>query len=370
LRLLLLASLIFTVFSQPTNALPPCADRPTYSEVPQVNAEHYCLELVMDDPSAGELAYTALATAPDGSLYATRPLTGELLILEDTNADGLPDASRQLATGLTLPNALVFTGDKLLIAGGSHIYQWQTETGIEVLVDNLPIGTGFWTGGIAVDKNGRIYVGIGAACDPCITASQPASRGVILSFAPDGTDRQVVATGFRQPAGLTWWQNALWVTDNAPTGLDSGSYDELNRVDSFQGQDFGFPDCVTNSNLEETDCGGVIPPVFTFPTTSNPISLTPYNSMAFPELTGSLLVVLNGSYNDSRLRGYEIGAIHFDETGHPSIYETLIPDLATFGLQYQGSGFFPHRPYGIAVSPEGWIYISIGGGKIYAIRPL
>ena len=38
-------------------------------------------------------------------------------------------------------------------------------------------------------------------------------------------------------------------------------------------------------------------------------------------------------------------------------------------LHYQASGFWPHRPLGVTVSREGWIYISVGGGQIYALRP-
>lgn len=362
MRPLLLISLFFTIFSSTT--LPPCTERPTHQASPLVNPEYYCLELVIDDPSAGELGFTALATAPDGSLYAARPLTGEVLVLEDTNQDGLPDAPRPLASGLMLPNALTVVNDTLFIAGGSNLHQWQPETGLTTLVDDLPAGTGFWTGGIAIDADGQIYVGIGVECDDCPSVKD---RGVILRFAPDGTDRQVVATGFRQPAGLTWWQNMLWVTDTARDDLNSGSYDELNQLTSFDGESFGFPDCFGDDS--EFDCNGTTPPVFTFPTDSNPISIIPYESTTFPELTGSLLVVLSGSYNDSRLRGYEVGALQFDAAGKPTDYETLFPYQTSPGLQYQGSGLFPHRPYGIAVSPEGWIYISVGGGKIYALRP-
>ena len=70
------------------------------------------------------------------------------------------------------------------------------------LVDDLPSGGGFWTGGIAVGGDGRIYVATGAPCDFCVP-DDPA-RGAVLSFALDGSDRQIVATGLRQPADLAF----------------------------------------------------------------------------------------------------------------------------------------------------------------------
>jgi len=38
-------------------------------------------------------------------------------------------------------------------------------------------------------------------------------------------------------------------------------------------------------------------------------------------------------------------------------------------MNYRGSGFFPQRPLDVAVSERGWVYISISGGRIIAMRP-
>ena len=38
-------------------------------------------------------------------------------------------------------------------------------------------------------------------------------------------------------------------------------------------------------------------------------------------------------------------------------------------LSEQGFGIYPQQPLAVAVSPEGWIYISITGGRIVALRP-
>ena len=38
-------------------------------------------------------------------------------------------------------------------------------------------------------------------------------------------------------------------------------------------------------------------------------------------------------------------------------------------MSYRGSGFFPQRPLDVAVTEQGWVYISIGGGRILVLRP-
>ena len=47
-----------------------------------VDNQRWCVENVVDDPQMEPLAFTALAAAPDGTLYATRPLTGQVMASE------------------------------------------------------------------------------------------------------------------------------------------------------------------------------------------------------------------------------------------------------------------------------------------------
>jgi glucose/arabinose dehydrogenase len=106
--------------------------------------------------------------------------------------------------------------------------------------------------------------------------------------------------------------------------------------------------------------------------------LAAYTGDALPTLNGNLLVVLYGSYNRVDLRGYAIAAVKFDNKGNPADYEVIIPQesdtdaFASYTLKemnYRTSGFWPRRPLGIAVSREGWVYVSVGGGQIWALRP-
>lgn len=358
--------------SAPQSQLPPCGQRPTYLSQPWIKLGLACLDEVINDPAAGELAFTALATAPDGTLYAARPMSGEVLAFSDDNGDGLPDTPHVIASGMTLPNGLDYHDGALYIAGGAHVYRLRDGGALETLVSDLPTGGGFWTGGIAVSD--RIYVSTGAPCDFC--APDNPARGAVLSYALDGSDRQIVATGLRQPADLAFQGGDLYVVDSARSGLfDTPDLDELDRV--VPGANFGFPYCVGLNNTPDMpgfDCATATAPIIALPTASNPIGITAYRGDAIPSLHGKLLIALRGSFNNLSLRGYWI-AIADPATGE---VDSLMPtrpqmiaanDYTLEQMNFLGSGFFPERPLDVAVNAQGWVYVSIGGGRIIALRP-
>ncbi len=358
------------------SGLPPCEQRPTHVDPPWANGDLWCLEQVINDDSTGELGFTALTAAPDGTLFVARPLSGQIMALTDSNGDGLPDTAHKMADGLTLPNGLVYFEGALYISGGSKIYRLRGAK-LETLVKDLPAGTGFWTGGLTIGPDKRMYIAIGAPCDFCI--SDDPARGSILSFALDGSDRQIVATGLRQPGDVAFRKDVLWTLDSARDALSTPDLDELNRV--TPGAHFGWPYCFGRDNQRDTiagdfDCGKATAPALTFPTHSTPLRLTAYTSDTFPGIKGDLLVTLNGSSNQADVSGFTLVAIRFDNGDKPEAYRIIIPEQSyspfMLPLQYVhmwGSGFWPHRPIDVTVSAEGWIYISVGGGRILALRP-
>ncbi|NDJ62998.1 MAG: hypothetical protein GYB67_17900 [Chloroflexi bacterium] len=385
LRLVFIACALVLSFSgaHGQDLMVPCFWRATTLSQPWISPDMPCLEAVIDDPSAGELAFTALAVAAEGTLYAARPLAGQIIALDDADGDGLPETPRIAADGLTLPNALTVHNGALYIAGGAHIYRLSGGD-LTVLVDDLPVGGGFWTGGIAVgpleQTDARIYVGVGAPCAAC--TPEDSERGTILSFALDGTDRRVLAAGLRQPADLAWHNGALWVVDSAPPARnsddDQADLDELNRV--TPDAHFGWPYCLGAGNhqhLPGMDCAEAAAPTLTFPTGSTPLGITGYRSDAIPALDGALLVALGGSYNTRDLRGYVVVAVTVDSATGAARYRPILPawpeprppEFTLAEINYRGSGVWPHRPYDVAASPEGWVYISVGGGRILALRP-
>lgn len=371
--------------------LPPCTERPGVQTLPRANPAYYCLEFAMQERSSGdELSFTALAFGPGGLLYATRPLTGEVFALLDEDGDGLPEVSQRIASGLDLPNALAYdaASDALYIAGGARIDRYRPGEPLVTLVDDLPAGTGLWTGGLLV-HDGWIYVGLGAPCEAC--KFDDPERGAILRFDLQGQQRSVIARGLRQPLALAWFEDALWATDIARfAAMATPQLDELNRIEP--GGHYGAPYCQGANNAPDLpgdfDCAQALPPRLTLPTQSFPAALAPYTGAAFPHLQGRLLLLLGGSFTAPDPRGSEVLAITLEEEGRAT-FSALLPydDSITPGGDYayrpargyangstalltrRGASFWPLRLLGMAVSPQGWIFLSVSDGQIFALRP-
>ena len=366
-----------------------CGDRPTviHGELYADN-NRWCPEGIIHDRQIEPLSFTALAIGPDGTLYATRPLSGQVVAIHDSDGDELPDTVETFAGGLTLPNGLHYHEGYLYVAGESHIFRISEGGDVETLVDDLPSGTGFWTGGIVIGDDERLYVAVGAPCNNC-EFDEP-ERGAILSMNLDGSDRQVVATGFRQPADLAFFRGQLWTLDSAPRQDSRVALDELNRVEA--GGWYGFPYCLgtgtPNIASETIDCAESVLPTVLFGSGAVPSGLAanPYDTL--PGTEDTLVVVLSGDPSQIDFVGYKVIMITFDAANQPLGATILIPHLREGGrqayvpyrgdglfwekfihLSEQGFGFYPQQPLAVAIHPRGWIYISMTGGRIIALRP-
>lgn len=374
---LLLAILLLPAFHARAaeNPLPPCHERPTFRDPPWVDAGRFCLELVYQTAQNEALALVALAVAPDGTLYAASPLRGEIQALRDSDGDGLPDAAQVLLGGLSRPSALAWHDDALYIGAADGIWRLRADDREpELLVADLPRLTGQADGDLVIDGNGAIYLSLAAPCSACDVNDAPS----ILAIAPDGS-RRALARGLRQPAGLALRHGELWATDIAgrAAARQGDALDEINRIEP--GAHYGWPWCVGAQRLPARpgaiDCERTAAPALALPTGSYPLGLAWYDHAALPDLQGSLLVTLHGSRHRITLRGYALAAIRFDESGRALAPEAILPqetggrNFSVSKMNYRGSGFWPERPLDVAVSPEGWIYVSVTGGRILALRP-
>ncbi|MCU0496562.1 MAG: PQQ-dependent sugar dehydrogenase [Anaerolineae bacterium] len=366
--MLILAMLtLSTITGGQAQTLPPCEQRHTTQPIPRVDSTRYCLEQVIDDPTTDEISFTALTTAPNGDLYAARPLADEVWRITDSDGDQLPDQGEVVIPAIHQPTALSYHEGALYIVSESVVYRWRENEGLTVLVDDLPASTRHWITGFTIGPDDRLYLGIAA---PCAYCPDDPLQGVILSFELEGDDQQIIARGFHVPSALTWETDRLWAADIAPKSHHEGRLDELNQV--TPNAHFGYPDCLGES--DSAVCLSYTAPMLTLPSHSTVLSMVYYNGMAFEHLQDTLLLALAGSSHQSNFAGYSLVAVTFRENRQPRrALQSLIPSVTTEedmqNLQHRGEGLYPQRPYGIALSPEGWIYLSVSGGTIYALRP-
>lgn len=198
---------------------------------------------------------SAIAFGPDGTMYVsvdyseTYPLAFYSTLFGRVYAvqNGKPVL---LVDGLANPTGLTFLGDSLYIATLDSIVRVSgvrgaTCSSIDPIIPNLPFDESHWTNGVFA-HDGRIYAVTGYVYR-ALESSRRDLRGAVWSFAPDGSDQRIEATGLRNSYALTFDDaGRMWTTDNAPNaGYDPGVTDEsqvypddLNLI--VPGSDYGF----------------------------------------------------------------------------------------------------------------------------------
>lgn len=383
--------LLLTVNFSYAQDLPRCLEREFVTEFPLVSPQLYCIELPIVADSADDRTYTSMIFDADGTLYATHPYRGQVVALVDTDNDALPDEEAVIAEDLRYPHGIDIY-DGVLYAIGDGIIYTISDGEVSVLVDDLPGGRGFIARGILVHED-TLYAAIPSPCDFC--AGDDPLHGTVIRMNLDGAEREVIARGLRYPAGLEFYQGDIWVTDIARDDYTRFDYyDEVNRIDLDDDSvtHFGFPYCVGQNSVPDLegnfDCATATAPEITIQTQASPFSLTRYDSDLFPHLSNHLIIVLTGSNNSAFIAGHALLGVEITEESYH--FQVIAP--ADFSVSFnlmnweqedgynilmhasefvnnQGGGIFPHYPYDVAVSPEGWLYFSVGGKGIYVLRP-
>ncbi|MEO1290933.1 MAG: hypothetical protein AAFV93_24620 [Chloroflexota bacterium] len=371
--------------------LESCSNRQFVAEFPRVNPLYWCIELPFSADREDAQTFTDLHFASDGRLYATHPFRGQVVRLSDSDGDNLPDTETIVADGLRYPNGIAEHNETLYILGDGVIYTLSGDE-IDTLIDDLPSGRGFLARGITIHED-HLYVAIPSPCDFCV--GDDLLHGTVIRMALDGTEQTIIARGLRYPSALEIYQDALWVTDSARDGFSADVfYDEVNRIDlnSDTVPHFGFPYCVGYDNLPDLegdfDCNTATAPIISLRSNSTPISLHHYTDDLFDSMADRLLIVLLGDANSRYIAGHTIISVAITDDGF--IYENVAPvDNATNNLpsrwqqadgrdvdprqtefvNNQAGGIFPHFPYDVVHSPEGWLYFSVQGKGIYVLRP-
>ncbi|WP_119067358.1 PQQ-dependent sugar dehydrogenase [Aggregatilinea lenta] len=363
---------------------PPCA----YVLLPYRNANTTCIELVYDDvpPDRAVPELGALAIAPDGTLYVLNVAHGEVWSMRDTDGDRFMEPAERVTGGLRLPTGAAYYDGALYVVdldGIARVDDLDGDATVTRLVDGWAIDTGLWTGGIGVGPDERLYVSTGAPCGACADVAE--GRGALISYALDGSDRRVEATGLRAPADFAWnpATGDLWILDQSRAviaGESARPPDELNRFEA--GADYGYPFCYGGQQIDPVlappsgiDCSQTDGPADLFPYQSSPSGAAFYTGAAFPGWQGDLLVAFNGSWNLPEPAGYAVVALAFADGLPRGTFDYLAPasdDPDTFSLtqtSLMGRGFYPFHPVDVAVDGQGWIYVSVQEGRIYRIRP-
>ncbi len=322
-----------------------------------------------------------MALAPNGDVFlADSDSAGKIIVLRDTNHNGVADQRFVFAENQLQPFGLAFWKDYLYVGNTNAIVRFhyrpgQTKAdGPPEKIADLP-GRGYrehWTRNILFSPDGqKMYVTVGSESNVSVEADP--MRASILEFNPDGSGKRTYASGTRNPIGLAWLPGTrtLWAAvqerDRMGDDLPPDFVTEIK-----DGGFYGWPYAYNGPNedprrkgerldlVKKTITGDVL-----IQTHSAILGLVFYQGKMFPkEYRGDAFVALHGSWNRTRRTGYKIIRIRFKNGKPVGGYD----DFLTGWMLNETSRDVWGRPVGLLVLADGSMLITDdGANKIWRV---
>ena len=317
--------------------------------------------------------------APNGDLFVAESRAGSVLVLRDTNNDGIPDTRSVYAKGLSGVFGMAFRDGYLYLGRTDSIIRYKYKDGDtqaqgtpEKLVD-LPTG-GHSTRNIVFSRDGKkMYVAVGSASNK--SDGEDPVRAAVNEYNPDGSGHRVFASGLRNPVALTLQPgtDTLWVSVNERDTLGDDLVPDY--ITSLKdGGFYGWPYSYIGSNYDPEHKGkrpelvqrAIVPDVLVG-SHAAAVGLSFYTGTQFPErYRNGAFVGLHGSWNRSKLAGYRVVFVPF-QNGKPA----GPPEDFLTGWIINGGN--PGTAWGRPVSPfvakDGSLLVSDdGGNKIWRVQ--
>lgn len=374
----------------------------------------FCAAVVADDIGA----VRHVAVAENGDLYVTlrggRGGSGSALALRDTTGDGTADVTEAFddegGTGIEIWRDWVYVGHD------DGVVRYRREAGTlapqgssEVVVSGLRSRGGHAAKPVEISPDGELFVNIGSPSNSCQqqdrTAGSPGKdpcdereeNAGIWRFSATELN-QTMADGERYAAGM---RNTVALRYNhlddqlyaAIHGRDQlhGNWPELftqeesaelpaeEFVRVTEGSDFGWPYCYYDHRQGQKvlapeyggdgetvgRCAEMDDPLVGLPGHWAPNGLAFYGADQFPErYHGGAFIAFHGSWNRAPLPQEGANIVFIPRTGGE-----FSTDWEVFA---RGSGDWAssrdHRPSGLAVGPDGSLYITDdAGGRIWRV---
>ena len=316
-----------------------------------------------------------LAFDPDGVLHVAEWGAGRVVALPDRDRDGRADGLEPLADGLSSPHSLVYRDGGWYVGVPSGVVFLADTNGDgqaderKTIVGSIPTDGAHRTRTVDFLPDGRMVLSVGSTCNVC-DEEDPRRATILVYDDASGTGERILAAGLRNAVGLAVQPSTgdLWANDNGRDLMgDDLPPETLYRIQD--GADYGWPRCHSGRILDPDmgqpgDCDGVPAPAVEMQAHSAPLGMVFYDGELFPErYRGDLFMAFHGSWNRSTPTGYKVVRIPFENGGVAGPIEDFVT-----GWLDAATGETSGRPVGLAVGPEGALYISDSkGGFVYRV---
>ncbi|HEY5338171.1 MAG TPA: sorbosone dehydrogenase family protein [Rhizomicrobium sp.] len=311
----------------------------------------------------------------DEKSHATGKSANEIVLLRDTNGDGVPDVRTVFLKGLNQPYGMLLLNGSFYVGNTDGVVRYPykdgetqiTEPGKKIL--DLPTGH-HWTRNIIASEDGeKIYVAVGSDTNIAEKGmSFEKRRADILEINPDGSGEKIYASGLRNPNGMDWnlTTHVLWTAVNERDQLgDDLVPDYITGVKpgAFYGWPWSYYGQHVDSRVQPQNPDMVakaIAPDYALSSHVAPLGFTFYDAKEFPAAyQGGAFIGEHGSWNRAQMSGYKVVFVLFAD-GKP---QGLPQDFLTGFLNPQ-TGVAHGRPVGVTVAKDGALLVADDVGNV------
>ena len=322
-----------------------------------------------------------LLVAPNGDVIVAESNAGRITILRDSDGDGRAETVIVYAGGISRPFGLALRPEGLYVADTEAVWRFDYKPG-DTKPSSTPVritapgaigaGGGHWTRNIVFHPDGtRFYVAVGSSSN---ISEEDAPRATIQEFRRDGSGQRTLASGLRNAIGIAFYPGStdLYAVINERDGLGDGLVpDYLTRIED--GGFYGWPYSYIGRNPQpglaarrpDLVARAIVPDLL-FQSHSAPINFAFYDKSQFPErYRGGAFVALQGSWNADNPTGYMVAFVPFNRGAEARAKPAGGYEVFATGFWIAGDRRAEvwGKPAGIAVGPDGSLYISDDVGR-------
>lgn len=323
-----------------------------------------------------------LLEGPAGEILLSDSVkNGTVFVLSDSNHDGRisDDEKSALVSGLDRPFGLAFWKSYLYIAEATSVKRYPYDSAkrtvgpAEEIIPLKGEDQGHWTRTILFNAKGdKLYLGIGSRSN--IAPGDPEYRAAVLRYNPDGSGREVVAGGIRNPVGLALSPESgeLWATVQERDGLgDDLVPDFFTQVK--EGAYYGWPYAYIGPNEEPRNKGQrpdlvaktIVPDVILTPSHVAAMDVRFYTGKQFPaRYRNGAFIALRGSSNRAQRTGYSLVFIPFKKGKPSGPQEDFLTGFMLNPAEKEVWG----RPVGVLARKDGsLLFTEDAGNRLYLV---